>query len=178
MRERALCVLRGDIKDFSGHMQGGGRRPGGVGRAARRRHGTRGALPLVGGERTGDALLVVHDDPNALISVASRLSEDLLRGPRPAAAPRGAGSRSPAGRRGPGDGRVSGGWGGAAVAPRGAHRAARGARRDRGATDEFRKALEARPTRYQATPVPTPDGGVDGAVNVKKPGSTKAADLE
>src|SRR4029079_1174365 len=40
-------------------------------------------------------------------------------------------------------------------------------------TDEFREALEARPTRYQATPVSTPDGGVDGAVNVKKPGSSE-----
>jgi hypothetical protein len=33
MRERALCVLRADVKDFSIHMQAG------------RRYGTRCALP-------------------------------------------------------------------------------------------------------------------------------------
>ena len=73
---------------------GGGRRPGGVGRAARRRDGARGALPLVGGDATGDALLVVHDDPERAGQRGVAAERGSLRGARPAAAPRGAGSRS------------------------------------------------------------------------------------
>jgi class 3 adenylate cyclase len=44
------------------------------------------------------------------------------------------------------------------------------------ATDEFRQALEARPTRYQAAPL-TPaaaHAGANGTFNVKKPGSDEA----
>jgi class 3 adenylate cyclase len=117
----------------------------------------------------GDAVVIVHDDPNALITVASRLSEDLFEAPgRPQL--RVALDHGPLRLDESGEGKlvVLGGEPLRRVARIEPHVAPG----EIWGTDEFRRALEARPTRYQATPVPGPDGAGD-AVNVKKPGSSE-----
>jgi len=169
MRERALCVLRGDVKNFSGHMQAadGGQAVWDALRAAVTEHAARCLWSEV---TDGDAVLVAHDDPNGLVSVASRLNEDLFEAPgRPPL--RVALDHGPLRVDESGDGRV------VVLGGEPLRRVSRiephVAPGEIWSTDEFREALEARPTRYQATPVSTPDGGVDGAVNVKKPGSSE-----
>jgi class 3 adenylate cyclase len=108
----------------------------------------------------------VHDDPNALVTVASRLSEDLFEAPgRPQL--RIALDHGPL--------RVDESPDGGVVVLGGEplRRVARiephVAPGEIWGTEELRQALEARPTRYQATPV-LADGG---PINVKKPGSSE-----
>ena len=121
----------------------------------------------------GDAVIIVHDDPNALINVALRLSEDLFEAPgRPQL--RIAVDHGPVRLDEASDGRL------VVVGGEPLRRAARiephVTAGEIWATDEFRQALESRPTRYQATHVPPPGdgGGPEGAINVKKAGSSEA----
>ena len=167
-RERALCVLKADVKDFSRHMQAadGGQAVWDALRAAVTEHAARCLWSEVS---DGDAVLIVHDDPNALVTVASRLSEDLFEAPgRPQL--RVALDHGPL--------RLEESDGGPLVVLGGEplRRVARiephVAPGEIWGTDEFRRALESGATRYQATPVPGSDGAGD-AVNVKKPGSSE-----
>lgn len=167
-RERALAVLKGDVKEFSRHMQAadGGQAVWDALRAAVAAHAARCLWSEV---VEGDAVLVVHDDPNALVSVASRLGEDLFEAPgRPQL--RVALDHGPLRVQESGDGSLSvlGGEPLRRVARIEPHVAPG----EIWGTDEFRQALEARPTRYQATPVPRGDGG-EGPINVKKPESSE-----
>jgi class 3 adenylate cyclase len=169
-RERALCVLKGDIKGFSRHMHAAdtGQAVWDALRTAVAEHAARCLWTEVS---EGDAVIIAHDDPNALINVALRLSEDLFEAPgRPQlriAVDYGRVRLDEAS-----DGRL------VVVGGEPLRRAARiepfVEAGEIWGTDEFRQALEARPTRYQATPVAARDGaGPEGATNVKKAGSNE-----
>jgi class 3 adenylate cyclase len=171
-RERALCVLKADIKEFSRHMHAPdtGQAVWDALRTAVAEHAGRCLWAEVS---EGDAVIIVHDDPNALINVALRLSEDLFEAPgRPQL--RTAVDHGPVRLDEASDGRL------VVVGGEPLRRAARiephVTAGEIWATDEFRQAMESRPTRYQATPVPPPEGGggPEGATNVKKPGSSEA----
>jgi class 3 adenylate cyclase len=171
-RERALCVLKADIKEFSRHMHAPdtGQAVWDALRTAVAEHAARCLWAEVS---EGDAVIIVHDDPNTLINVALRLSEDLFDAPgRPQL--RTAVDHGPVRLDEASDGRL------VVVGGEPLRRAARIEPRvtagEIWGTDEFRQALESRPTRYQATPVPPPDGdgGPAGAINVKKAGSSEA----
>jgi class 3 adenylate cyclase len=170
--ERRLCVLKADVKEFSRHMQtaDGGQAVWDALRRAVAEHAVRCLWSEVG---DGDAVLIVHDDPNALVNVGLRLNEDLFETPgRPQL--RIALDHGPIRLDEAGDGRL------AVLGGEPLRRVARiephVAPGEIWATDEFRQALEARPTRYQAALV-TPaaaHAGANGTFNVKKPGSDEA----
>jgi class 3 adenylate cyclase len=168
-RERALCVLKGDIKEYSRHMHAADTGQA-VWEALRKAVTEHAARCLWTEVSEGDAVIIAHDDPNALINVALRLSEDLFEAPgRPQL--RIALDYGPVRLDEASDGRL------VVVGGEPLRRAARVEPFvDAGeiwATDDFRQALEARPTRYQATPVPPAPGaeGPGGATNVRKAGS-------
>lgn len=170
-RERALCVLKADIKEFSRHMHAGDTGQA-VWDALRNAVAEHAARCLWSEVSEGDAVILVHDDPNALINVALRLSEDLFEAPgRPQL--RIAVDHGPVRLDEASDGRL------VVVGGEPLRRAARiephVTAGEIWATDEFRQALEARPTRYQATHLPPPDqgDGPEGALNVKKLGSSE-----
>ena len=121
----------------------------------------------------GDAVIIVHDDPNALINVALRLSQDLFAAPgNPQlriALDHGTLQLDTAS-----DGKLI------VVGGEALRRAARiephVTAGEIWATEEFRRALEASPTRYQAThvvPRDAAEGSPDGTVNVRKAGSNE-----
>jgi class 3 adenylate cyclase len=167
-RERALSVLKGDIKEFSRHMRAAdaGQAVWDALRTAVAEHATRCLWSEVS---EGDTVIVVHDDPNALINVALRLCEDLFDAPgRPQL--RIALDHGPIRLDAAGDGRP------VVVGGEPLRRASRiephVAAGEIWGTDEFRRALEARPTRYRAVPIgPGRETNDEGAINVKKPGS-------
>ena len=167
-RERGLCVLKADIKEFSRHMHAddSGHAVWDALRTAVAEHAGRCLWSEVG---DGDAVIIVHDDPNALVNVALRLSEDLFEAPgRPQL--RIAVDHGPVRLDEASDGRL------VVVGGEPLRRVARiephVAPGEIWGTEEFRQALEARPTRYQASPVPREGAaGDEGEVNVKKPGS-------
>jgi class 3 adenylate cyclase len=170
-RERALSVLKADIKEFSRHMHAldTGQAVWEALRTAVAEHAAR-CLWFEVSE--GDAVIIVHDDPNALINVALRLSEDLFEASgRPQL--RIAVDHGPVRLDEASDGRL------VVVGGEPLRRAARiephVVAGEIWGTDEFRQALEARPTRYQATHVPPGDAGPgpEGAMNVKKAGSNE-----
>ncbi len=170
-RERSLCVLKGDIKEYSRHMNAADTGHA-VWDALRKAVAEHAARCLWTEVSEGDAVIIAHDDPNALINVALRLSEDLFEAPgRPQL--RIAVDYGPVRLDESSDGRL------VVVGGEPLRRAARiEPFVDAGeiwATDEFRQALEARPTRYQATPVHPPEGagGPEGATNVRKTGSSE-----
>ncbi len=170
-RERALSVLKADIKEFSRHM-GAADTGHAVWEALRTAVGEHAARCLWCEVSEGDAVIIAHDDPNALINVALRLSEDLFEAPgRPQlriALDHGAVRLDEAS-----DGQL------VVVGGEPLRRAARIEPHVEAGeiwgTDEFRQALEARPTRYQATPVGSRAGeqGPEGTINVKKAGSSE-----
>lgn len=170
-RERALCVLKADIKEFSRFME-----------AADTGHAVRETLRKAVAHHAahclwyevseGDAVTIAHDDPNAMINTALRMSEDLFEAP---------GNPQLRIALDHGPVRLDDGPDGRPVVVGGEplRRAARiephVTAGEIWGTDEFRQALEARPTRYQASPIPpAPDSaGPAGAINVRKPGSSE-----
>src|SRR5262245_2887766 len=169
--ERPLCVLKADIKEFSRHMQAPdtGQAVWDALRTAVAEHAVRCLWTEVS---EGDAVVIVHDDPNALVNVAFRLNEDLFEAPgRPQL--RIAVDYGPVRLDEGSDGRL------VVVGGEPLRRAARiepyVAAGEIWGTEEFRQALESRPTRYQAVHVAPDNGGgsPDGATNVKKAGSNE-----
>src|SRR5262249_46799595 len=120
----------------------------------------------------GDAVIVVHDDASALIKVALRMSEDLFEAPGHPQL-RIAVDYGPVWIDEGSEGRqvVLGGE----PLRRGARIEPHVGTGEIWATDDFRQVLEERPSRYQATPIPPRDEprGPEGAINVKKPGSSE-----
>ena len=169
--ERMLCVLKADVKEFSRFMDAPD-----VGRsvsdALRTAVASHAATCLWHEVIEGDAVIVVHDDPNALINVALRLSEDLFDAP-------GHPQLRIALDRGPLQLDMASDGGMVVVGGEPLRRAARiephVVAGEIWATEEFRRALESHPTRYQASHVVPRDraGGPEGAINVKKPGSNE-----
>jgi len=169
---RVLCVLKADMKEFSRFMNAPD-----VGRSVS--EALRGAVAAHAAQCLwhevieGDAVIIVHDDPNTLINVALRLSQDLFDAPgNPQlriALDQGTLQLDTAS-----DGRL------VVVGGEALRRAARiephVTAGEIWATEEFRRALEASPTRYQATHVVPHDaahGGPEGTVNVRKAGSNE-----
>src|SRR5262249_33708887 len=78
--QRVLSVLKADVKEFSRFMDApdGGRS---VSEALRTAVAAHSATCIWHEVIEGDAVIVVHDDPNALINVAYRLSQDLFDAP-------------------------------------------------------------------------------------------------
>jgi len=170
-RERALSVLKADIKEFSRFMDSPDTGQA-VGEALRKAVAQHAAHCLWYEVSEGDAVTIAHDDPNAVINAALRMSEDLFEAP---------GNPQLRIALDHGPVRLDDGPDGRAVVVGGEplRRAARiephVAAGEIWGTEEFRQALEARPTRYQATLVrPAPSSaGPAGAINVKKPGSSE-----
>jgi class 3 adenylate cyclase len=170
-RERPLCVLKADIKQFSRFMESpdAGQAVGEMLHKSVAQH----AVHCIWYEVSeGDAVTLAHDDANAIVNIALRMSEDLFEAPGnpqlrialdhgpvrlddgPEGRPLMVGGE-PLRRAARIEPHVTAGeiWG----------------------TEEFRQALESRPTRYHASAVvPSSDsGGPAGTINVKKPGSNE-----
>ena len=169
--DRALSVLKADVKEFSRFMEAPdiGRTVSDALRAAVAAHA---AQCLWHEVVEGDAVIIVHDEPNALINVALRLSEDLFDAPGHPQL-RIALDHGPVRLDTTIDGHPI------MVGGEPLRRAARiephVTAGEIWATEEFRRALESQPTRYQATHVRPHDGEGDPgeAINVKKPGSAE-----
>jgi class 3 adenylate cyclase len=170
-RERALCVLKADVREFSRFMDAPdvGRS---VSEALRRAVAVHAAHCLWHEVSEGDAVIVVHEDPNALINIALRLSEDLFDAPG-----------NPQLRIALDHGllQIDEGAEGQPIVLGGEplRRAARiephVTAGEIWGTEDFRQVLESHPTRYQATHVPPREGagGPEESINVKKPGSSE-----
>src|SRR5262249_58378164 len=79
-RERMLCVLKADIKEFSRFMESPdtGQAVGDMLRRAVAQH----AAHCIWYEVSeGDSVTIAHDDANAVINAALRMSEDLFEAP-------------------------------------------------------------------------------------------------
>ncbi len=170
-RERALCVLKADIKEFSRFMESADTGHA-VGETLRKAVAHHAAHCLWYEVSEGDAVTIAHDDPNAVINAALRMSEDLFEAPGNPQL-RIALDHGPV-RLGEGpDGRMM------VVGGEPLRRAARiephVTAGEIWATEEFRQALESGPTRYHASLIPPAPGvtGPAGATNVKKPGSNE-----
>ena len=166
-------MLKGDIKEFSRHMQAAdtGQAVWEALRTAVTEHAARCLWTEVS---EGDAVIIAHDDPNALINVALAAERGSLRGAGPAAAARRAGSRSRCALDEAGDGRVVvlGGEPLRRAARIEPHVAPGEIWGDRGVprrrSKRARRATRRHPSRR------TPDGGVPMApINVRKPGSNE-----
>lgn len=165
-RESAVCVLKADVKEF-GRLMETPETGDAVREALRKAVADHAAQCLFSEVSDGDAVLIVHDEPNAVVNVALRLSEDLFEAPgHPQlriAIDHGAVRLDDTG-----DGRL------AVVGGEPLRRVARIEPHvepgEIWGTDEFRLALEARASRYQAVPIAFDDRErhPTGAVNVRK----------
>src|SRR5262249_7108852 len=79
-RERPLCVLKADIKEFSRFMESTDTGQA-VGETLRKAAAQHAAHCIWYEVSEGDAVTLAHDDANAIVNVALRMSEDLFEAP-------------------------------------------------------------------------------------------------